>query len=214
VGATVVELQQDYRSMVTAAQTDPPSPTAMPTSRLLPPTPIVTPSPTAYATTATPVEPVVPTPPRPAQPAVAAALDDSSPLTDTLDSHESVSHVALDSSIQLTQTILDMTDLDIMPGQFAQLRMLIEGNDTEGWGRIDRDAWLVRLDDIERAMEAGNTQRAAIWLEEMRQTLLRSANEGMIAPEVAERVVTNIDSIASNNGIVLSSIATPVVDDG
>jgi hypothetical protein len=107
-----------------------------------------------------------------------------------------------------------MSDPATLSTQFAQLRMLIETNSTDGWARIDRTAWLQRLDDIQRAVEEGNTQQAGLWLDEMRQTLLHNVDDGTITPEVAERVFTNIDSIALNNGIVLPSVTTPVIDDG
>jgi ribosomal protein S20 len=98
--------------------------------------------------------------------------------------------------------------------QFAQIRLLLETERAEGWARIDRSAWLARLDDVESAIEAGNTARAAEWLDEIRQALLRDARAGILSPEAARQVTASIDSIALEHGIALPPVSLAGLDDG
>lgn len=199
VSGVIVALQEDYQRVVRlSASTDLVAPPVIPTAQVWSGGGLPTGTPTPVAVAGEPAigsEPalVAPTPASIAEPVALVATTD--PTT-----------VALLATTQAEPAT--MTD------QFNKLRILIETDTNEGWARIDRAAWLNRLDDIQRAVEAGDTLRAASWLQEMRQTLLHTASNGTISPDVVERVVTDIERIASNSGILLPPVPTPMVDDG
>jgi hypothetical protein len=94
--------------------------------------------------------------------------------------------------------------------QFAQLRNLIEAEESSGWARIDRSAWLKRLGDIQQAIANGNTELAADWLHEMRLAFARHTDDGSLAPDVLRQ----IETIARANGILLPPLGGATLEDG
>lgn len=199
LGGVVSALREDYHAIVHIPDTvDLVAPTAVPTAQVLTELILPTLTPTSIY-----IEPIV------ADTAVV-----QSPPARTI--AEPVALVATTTPDPTTVALLATTLAEpaTATDHFSQLRILIEADSNEGWARIDRDAWLNRLNDIQRAVETGDNQRAAAWLQEMRQTLLHTASNGTLSREVVERVVTDIERLASSNGIALPPLSTPVVDDG
>jgi serine/threonine-protein kinase len=187
LGGAAVALQEDYPERVRpTARNDLVAPTALPTALLLVATSEpTTPPPTAVASAEAPE----PTPVPVAEPSPALVATETppppTPTPDTLPSD-----------------------------QFAQIRLLLETDRSEGWARIDRSAWLARLDDVQRAIENGDTERAAEWLAEIRQALLRDARSGSLSPDAARAVMTSIDRIALEHGIALPPVSLAGLEDG
>ncbi len=100
-----------------------------------------------------------------------------------------------------------------LDARFDALRTLIEADTGEGWARIDQTAWLNRLDEIQREVETGDPEQAAIWLEEVRDAVLYNTRSGTVPPEVARQMMDNIDSIALSSGISLPPVALPTAED-
>jgi serine/threonine-protein kinase len=195
---SVLALQDDYEELAqtsaTAASVEliAPTSTAVPTARIAVPT--RQPTPTRPLPTATPAPPTL---------QAVAGVDNTEATASTEPRMPTAPGVvATNSSIQSTEPIS-------LSEQFADLRVIIENQDTGGWARIDRGAWLARLDAIQREVEAGNTERAAAWLQEVRQTVLRNTRDGTMTPDVARQVIANIDSIALSTGMTLP----PLTDD-
>jgi serine/threonine-protein kinase len=200
---SVLALQDDYEELAqtsaTAARVELIAPTTtvvlttvVPTARIAVPTRQLTP--TQPVPTATPVPP---------SPQTIAGID----TTEAAASTEPVMPTA--PGVVETSNTVQSTEPISLSEQFADLRVIIENQDTDGWARIDRGAWLARLDAIQREVEAGNTERAAAWLQEVRQTVLRNTRDGSMAPDVAQQVIANIDSIALSTGMSLP----PLTDD-
>lgn len=190
VGATIFELERDYqRQAVIASQAEQVTPTTVPTAQLLLTTSIPTPIPTTVAI-------------QPTSTAAPAAAPETGLKVPTVPSEiEPVAFTTLPGTDSLSQT-----------GQFARLRALIEVESSDGWARIDREAWLSRLDDIQGAVERGEMQQAAAWLDEMRQMLLHHVNDERTS-DVANQMVSNIEAIAAHHNIVLPSLTRPAGDD-
>jgi serine/threonine-protein kinase len=187
LGGAAVALQEDYPERVRpTARNDLVAPTALPTALLL----VATSEPTAPPPTAVAGADVpAPTPVPVAEPSpVLVATETPPPATPTSETLPS--------------------------DQFAQIRLLLETDRSEGWARIDRSAWLARLDDIQNAIENGDTERAAEWLAEIRQALLRDARSGSLAPDAAREVMTSIDRIALDHGIALPPVSLAGLEDG
>jgi serine/threonine-protein kinase len=186
LGGAALALQEDYPERVRpTTHIDLVAPTALPTALLL----VATSGPTSAPPTeeaATAELPPTPAPTAAPSPALVATdlPPTATPAADTLP-----------------------------PDQFAQIRLLLETDRSEGWARIDRSAWLQRLDDVQRAIENGDTRRAAEWLIEIRQALLRDARSGVLAPDAARRVMTSIDRIATEHGIALPPISLAGLED-
>jgi serine/threonine-protein kinase len=195
---SVLALQDDYEELsqtsatAVSAELVAPTSTAVPTARIAVPT--RQPTPTRPVPTATPVPP--------SSQAVAGADN-----TEATASTEPLMPTA--PGVVETSNTVQSTEPASLNEQFADLRVIIESQDTDGWARIDRGAWLARLDAIQREVEAGNTERAAAWLQEVRQTVLRNSRDGTMAPDVARQVIANIDSIALSTGMSLP----PLTDD-
>jgi hypothetical protein len=100
-----------------------------------------------------------------------------------------------------------------LDARFDALRTLIEADTGEGWAHIDQTAWLNRLDEIQREVETGDPEQAAIWLEEVRSAVLYNTRSGTVPPEVARQMMDNIDSIALSSGISLPPVALPTAED-
>jgi hypothetical protein len=193
---SVLALQDDYAELeqtsATAVRAEliAPTSTAVPTARIAVPT--RQPTPTRPIPTATPAPP---------SPQVAADV------VSTAASIEPLMPTA--PGVVETSNSVQNTEPASLNEQFADLRVIIENQNTDGWARIDRGAWLARLDAIQREVEAGNTERAAAWLQEVRQTVLRNTRDGTMAPDVAQQVIANIDRIALSTGMTLP----PLTDD-
>jgi serine/threonine-protein kinase len=186
LGGAALALQEDYPERVRpTTRVDLVAPTALPTALLL----VATSGPTS------------------APPTEEAATAERSP-TPAPTTAPSPALVATDPPPTTTPAADTLP-----PDQFAQIRLLLETDRSEGWARIDRSAWLQRLDDVQRAIENGDTRRAAEWLIEIRQALLRDARSGVLAPDAARQVMISIDRIATEHGITLPPISLAGLED-
>jgi serine/threonine-protein kinase len=188
LGGAALALQEDYPERVQpTTYSDLVAPTPLPTARLL----VATSAPTSAPPTVAPTTAAAPT---------------AEPTPEPTSAPSTATSTATPES--------NPTALALPSDQFAQIRLLLETERAEGWARIDRSAWLARLDDVESAIEAGNTARAAEWLDEIRQALLRDARAGILSPEAARQVTASIDSIALEHGIALPPVSLAGLDDG
>jgi serine/threonine-protein kinase len=186
LGGAALTLQEDYPDRVrSTASADLVAPTPLPTALLL------------LATSAPTTEP----------PTAVAAAATPTPVR-VSDTEPTPALVATDPPPTTIPT-------ETLPAdQFAQIRLLLETDRSEGWARIDRTAWLERLDDVQRAIENGDTRRAAEWLTEIRQALLRDARSGALAPDAARQVMASIDWIAVEYDIALPPVSLAGLEDG
>lgn len=189
VSSSIIALHDDYQQQASSAPADEPtaSSTIVPTARLL-------------LTTAVPDAPLItPLPMLPAATPDSAALVAPTPSTrpDTL-----------------APTTPDEMAPATVAQQFVVLRSLLESESAAGWNRLERMVWLKRLDEIQQAIEAGQTEQAATWLQELRQIVLNQVENGSMPPEVAQQVAANIDRIALSHNIALPPFDLPAGEDG
>jgi hypothetical protein len=215
-GSILVAVQDDYAELSQQGASDElVIPTPVATARIAPPTalPTATPPPTS-----TP-DPTLVAIQHARETAMAAAATSTVEPTPTEEAPTAEPTTELlvptvpGATTTPTSILAEYTPPTTLNEQFAQLRLSIEAASTEGWAHLDQSAWLERLDAIQREVEAGNTRRAADWLQEMRQVVVLHANDGRLAPEVAQRVVANIDGIALNTGMALPPVSLNASED-
>ncbi len=195
LGTSVMVLQDDYLAAL--------NPTAVPVAYEN-----ITARPTLIATAR--ISPRTPTPQTSSIPVENAGL----PVRNTIDSPTALVTPSVEMPTPAVLPTVDTLLALSLPQQLEQLRVLVEADRTEGWARIEPDAWLVRLDDIEHALEEGNTEQAALWLQEIRQAMQRDLEMGAIDPDLARQMIASIDNIAVSNDLDPPPVTEPGIEDG
>ena len=95
-----------------------------------------------------------------------------------------------------------------------RLRLLLQSGVETGLAGEDGPSLLTRLDEVERALAAGDKQTATEQLRELAKMLLEGTANGKVDTNFAQQALLLIDAVVAENALSLQPPQPPSDDDG